>query len=122
MGCCGGSTISDREIKYAVNYKELISIMKNKRNNLGKEKNQIEEYLKDKTKEITLIRVTALDDEQLRKRLPYLDKLSQVYSEVIKLMEDCFVVNIKNIYFFIASFQGNKRTFIQYRFSSYGLL
>ena len=86
MGCCGG-VLKDPEIERAKTMDEVIAVMKKKRDNLAEEKTQISTFLEDETKPITIVKVDGLSKEDLEKRIPYLDKLSDCYSEVIDELE-----------------------------------
>lgn len=110
MGCCG-SVVIDREISHAVNMGELITIMERKKSNLSKEIAQINEHLKDKRKKVTVARVDDLTDDELKSRVPYLEKLVTCYDEVISIMKsNKNVINLYNKY--LVTFSGNKRTSI----------
>ena len=82
MGCCG-QTVKDRDIQNAVNMSEIINIMSLKKENLINEKDQIRKHLEDKTNEVTLAKVDDLSDDELSRRMPYLDKLVDCYQQVI---------------------------------------
>ena len=82
MGCCG-QTIKDRDIQNAVNMSEIINIMCLKKENLLNEKEQIRKHLEDKTNEVTLAKIDDLSDDELSRRMPYLDKLVDCYQQVI---------------------------------------
>ena len=86
MGCCGG-VLKDPEIERAKTMDEVIAVMKKKVDNLAEEKTQISTFLEDETKPITIVKVDGLSKEDLEKRIPYLDKLSDCYSEVIDELE-----------------------------------
>ena len=86
MGCCG-SVFKDHEIERAKTMDEVIAVMKKKRDNLAEEKTQISNYLEDETKPITVVKVDGLSKDDLEKRIPYLDKMSDCYSEVIDELE-----------------------------------
>jgi GTPase involved in cell partitioning and DNA repair len=86
MGCCGG-VFKDPEIERATTMDEVIAVMKKKRDNLAEEKTQISNFLEDETKTITLVKVDGLTKEDLEKRIPYLDKLSDCYEEIIDELE-----------------------------------
>ena len=86
MGCCG-SVFKDPEIERAKTMDEVIAVMKKTRDNLAEEKTQISNYLEDETKPITVVKVDGLSKDDLEKRIPYLDKMSDCYSEVIDELE-----------------------------------
>ena len=86
MGCCG-TVVKDLEIEQAVNMTELISIMNKKKKYLKKEIEEINLRLKDKDYEVTVAKVDTLSDEDLQKRIPYLEKLETVYEQVIDNMK-----------------------------------
>ena len=86
MGCCG-TVVKDLEIEQAVNMTELISIMNKKKKYLQKEIDEINLRLKDKDYEVTVAKVDTLSDEDLKKRIPYLEELETVYEQVIDNMK-----------------------------------
>lgn len=86
MGCCG-TVVKDLEIEQAVNMTELISIMNKKKKYLKKEIEEINLRLKDKDYEVTVAKVDTLSDEDLQKRIPYLEELETVYEQVIDNMK-----------------------------------
>ena len=96
MGCCG-TVVKDLEIEQAVNMTELISIMNKKKKYLKKEIEEIKKGfelfdlkgtgLKDKDYEVTVAKVDTLSDEDLQKRIPYLEELETVYEQVIDNMK-----------------------------------
>ena len=92
MGCCGG-VMRDKDIERATNMDELINVMKKKQQNLSEEKKQIEDHLKDPSKEITIVNLEATK-EGMEKRLPYLDRLNDCYTEIIEKLE-----TVKNLPF-----------------------
>ena len=110
MGCCG-TVVKDLEIEQAVNMTELISIMNKKKKYLQKEIDEINLRLKDKDYEVTVAKVDSLSDDDLQKRIPYLEELGTVYEQVIdnmkllntkvnKIYKDysCLSKKLKNIY------------------------
>lgn len=91
MGCCG-QTIKDRDIQNAVNMTEIINIMIIKRDNLVNEKEQIKQHLENHKNEVTLAKIDDLSEEELHKRIPYLDNLAECYHEVILKLK-----SVKNV-------------------------
>ncbi len=92
MGCCGG-VMRDKEIERTTNMDELINVMKKKKENLAEEKKQIEDHLKDPSKEITIVNLDATK-EGMEKRLPYIDRINECYGEIIEKLE-----TVKNLPF-----------------------
>ena len=86
MGCCG-TVVKDLEIERAVNMTELRSRMNKKKKYLKKEIEEINLRLKDKDYEVTVAKVDTLSDEDLQKRIPYLEELETVYEQVIDNMK-----------------------------------
>ena len=86
MGCCG-TVVKDLEIEQAVNMTELISIMNKKKKYLKKEIEEINLRLKDTDYEVAVAKVDTLSDEDLQKRIPYLEELETVYEQVIDNMK-----------------------------------
>ena len=87
MGCCG-SQFTDTELENAETLPEIISVMKKRSEDLVKEKDEINEHLKDPSKEVTFVRIDDLTQEDLERRVPYLEKLHEAYEDVIKTMEN----------------------------------
>jgi hypothetical protein len=86
MGCCGASKY-DFDLENSKNISDLINVMKKKSKNLMKEREEIKEHLEDPSKEVTLSKIDDLNDEDLRMRIPYLEKLHDAYEDVIQTME-----------------------------------
>ena len=87
MGCCT-SQYTDSELENAETLPEIISVMKKRSEDLVKEKDEINEHLKDPSKEVTFVRIDDLTQEDLERRVPYLEKLHEAYEDVIKTMEN----------------------------------
>ena len=98
MGCCG-TVVKDLEIEQAVNMTELISIMNKKKKYLKKEIEEINLRLKDKDYEVTVAKVDTLSDEDLQKRIPYLEELETVYEQVIDNMK-LLSTKVNQLYYF----------------------
>jgi hypothetical protein len=86
MGCCG-SGYDDKELKEAKSMPEIISVMKKRSEELVKEKNEISNHLEDPTKEVTMVNIEGLSNDDLEKRIEYLDKLHDGYEDVIQTLE-----------------------------------
>ena len=86
MGCCSSEYI-DYELENAQNMPEIIKLMKKRFNKLLYEKNEIEDHLKDPSKEVSLIKIDDLSKDDLEKRIPYLEKLHDAYDDVIETLE-----------------------------------
>ena len=84
MGCCGSSN-RDPEIEKTTNMDELVEVMKKKIIDLSEEKKLIEAHLADPKVEIKNVQYET-DRAGLVKRVPYLDRLAQGYSEAIETM------------------------------------
>ena len=66
---------------------EIISVMKKRSEELVKEKNEISNHLEDPTKEVTMVNIEGLSNDDLEKRIEYLDKLHDGYEDVIQTLE-----------------------------------
>ena len=86
MGCCGSQYI-DIELENAKNLDEVIRVMKKRSEELIKERDEISAHLKDPKNEVTFARIDDLTQEDLERRIPYLDKLHEAYEDVIQTME-----------------------------------
>ena len=64
-----------------------VNIMNKKKKYLKKEIEEINLRLKDKDYEVTVAKVDTLSDEDLQKRIPYLEELETVYEQVIDNMK-----------------------------------
>ena len=61
--------------------------MKKRSEELVKEKNEISNHLEDPTKEVTMVNIEGLSNDDLEKRIEYLDKLHDGYEDVIQTLE-----------------------------------
>ena len=86
MGCCG-SQYTDVELENAKNLDEVIKVMKKRSEELIKERDEISAHLKDPKNEVTFARIDDLTQEDLERRIPYLNKLHEAYEDVIQTME-----------------------------------
>ena len=86
MGCCG-SGYDDPELKEAKTMPEIIAVMKKRSEELVKEKSEISKHLEDPTKEVTMVNIEGLSNDDLEKRIEYLDKLHDGYEDVIQTLE-----------------------------------
>jgi len=87
MGFCCSATISDPEIEDAQTIHELIVILNNRKIGLPIEKKEIEDYLEDPRKEIKSVGIENIDNESLKKRIPFLIKLEKAYEKITNLLE-----------------------------------
>ena len=85
MGCCGSSYI-DSEIQRAGSIAELARVMQTKKDNLANEKAEIQAHIANPMKEVTLIDISALSTDDLEKRVPYLDKLTECYGDIVDIL------------------------------------
>ena len=86
MGCCG-SQYTDMELENAETLIEVIAVMKKRSEDLIKEKEEIKAHLEDPSKDVTFARIDDLTQEDLERRVPYLEKLHEAYEDVIQTME-----------------------------------
>ena len=87
MGFCCSANISDPEIEDAQTIHELIVILNNRKIGLPIEKKEIEDYLEDPRKEIKSVGIENIDNESLKKRIPFLIKLEKAYEKITNLLE-----------------------------------
>ena len=66
---------------------EIIAVMKKRSEELVKEKSEISKHLEDPTKEVTMVNIEGLSNDDLEKRIEYLDKLHDGYEDVIQTLE-----------------------------------
>lgn len=83
-GCCFG--YEDPKIKSSQNIDDLAKAFKEKKDKFPTEVQQIQEYLKDKSKPIDFFNAEELSEEDLQNRLTYLAKLDKQYNRVIRLL------------------------------------
>jgi hypothetical protein len=88
MGFCCSANISDPEIEDAQTIHELIVILNNRKIALPIEKKEIEDYLEDPNKEIKSVGIENIDNESLKKRIPFLTKLEKAFEKMISLLEE----------------------------------
>jgi hypothetical protein len=87
MGFCCSANISDPEIEDAQTIHELIVILNNRKIALPIEKKEIEDYLEDPNKEIKSVGIENIDNESLKKRIPFLAKLEKAFEKMVNLLE-----------------------------------
>ena len=88
MGVCCGRGGEDKKVEACKSIDELILLMNTRIENIPLEKKEINEHLKDQTKQITLINTEGVPDEILAKRPEHLDNLMEKYREIVKLLEN----------------------------------
>ena len=93
MGCCVGGSLRDEEIDRASTMFELINVMKRKKENMAKESAEVEAYLQDPSNKLTMATFNGVTKEDLKKRPPYLAKLSHAYQEAIDRLQETPNVN-----------------------------
>ena len=110
MGFCCSTNITDPEIEEAQTVHEIIVILNNRKLGIPIEKKEIEEFLIDPTKEVKSIGIENIDNESLKKRIPFLTKMESAYQKMIQLLEENntnldvndikpYVKNVTNKYF-----------------------
>jgi hypothetical protein len=110
MGFCCSTNITDPEIEEARTVHEIIVILNNRKLGIPIEKKEIEEFLIDPTKEVKSIGIENIDNESLKKRIPFLTKMESAYQKMIQLLEENntnldvndikpYVKNVTNKYF-----------------------
>ena len=112
MGCrsgccceknCGCYGESDKQIINASTMEELINVMEHKLNRCIKEKKEITDYLNGCKSDLTLVDHGGLSKEDLSKRIPYLDKFSACYEEIIETLRSHPRLPLKETKFFISN-------------------
>ena len=84
MGVCCGQVIDDQEILNANNINDIITIFNDRKDKFPEEKKQIQDYINDPSKEVTIVNVSGVDLELLKQRVPYLNDLENAYNTVIE--------------------------------------
>ncbi len=112
MGCCG-SGYDDAELKEAKTMPEIIAVMKKRSEELLKEKKEISQHLQDPSKEVTMVNIEGLSNDDLEKRIEYLDKLHDGYEDVTQTLES---INLP-----IEETKGHLLNIMSHRLISYDL-
>lgn len=79
---------SDNQISFAFSISQLINVMENKLIRCIKEKSEITEYLNGNIHYMNLVDQGTLSKEDLSKRIPYLEKFSICYVEIIETLQN----------------------------------
>ena len=87
MGVCCGRGGEDKKVEACKTIDELILLMNTRIENIPLEKKEINDHLKDQTKQITLINTEGVPDEILAKRPEHLDNLLEKYKEIVQILE-----------------------------------
>ena len=91
----------DEQIMEAWNITQLINVMENKLNRCIIEKQEITNYLNGKIFYMFLIDPGKLSKEDLSKRIPYLDKFSACYVEIIETLKNNPHLPLENTKYFL---------------------
>lgn len=99
MGCCEGLPKNEM-IEKAKNRKELISALNQLIQVNNEEINDLDSHLKKGTP-VHSGNLTIFSDEDIQKRVPYLEELNASYKELISTLENCNSVKSHNNYIYI---------------------
>lgn len=87
MGACCGANLIFPEIDEAISVKAISDFLQEKRKELPIEAKELETYLNDKSKIPKKVNVTYQSDENLKKRIDYLDQYGKIVDEVIFILD-----------------------------------
>ena len=103
MGVCCGRGGEDKKVEACKSIDELILLMNTRIENIPLEKKEINEHLKDKTKQITLINTEGVPDEILAKRPEHLDNLLEKYKEIVKILVSNKRLNLDEVKAYVSN-------------------
>lgn len=98
MGCCAGVNPRNEEIDRSQNRDELIKAMNHLIEINEDERADLESHIKKGT-EIHEEHLKKFTDEDIAKRISYLDELNGSYKEIISTIEMCTDVSFNNFKF-----------------------
>ena len=88
MGICCGNNLEYPEIEEAPSIKALSDFFKEKRKDLPLEAKEIEEYLTDKSNIPRKVDISYQTDENLQKRIQYLEHYGGVVDQVTEILDN----------------------------------
>ena len=103
MGACVGRWGEDKKVEACKSIDELILLMNTRIENIQKKKKEINEHLKDQTKQITLINTEGVPDEILAKRPEHLDNLLEKYKEIVKILVSNKQLNLDEVKAYVSN-------------------
>ena len=103
MGVCCGRGGEDKNVEACKTIDELILLMNTRIENIPLEKKEINEHLKDQTKQITLINTEGVPDEILAKRPEHLDNLLEKYKEIVQILESNRKLNLDEVKAYVSN-------------------
>ena len=103
MGVCCGRGGEDKKVEACKSIDELILLMNTRIENIPLEKKEINEHLKDQTKQITLINTEGVPDEILAKRPEHLDNLLEKYKEIVKILVSNKRLNLDEVKAYVSN-------------------
>ena len=103
MGVCCGRGGEDKKVEACKSIDELILLMNTRIENIPLEKKEINEHLKDQTKQITLINTEGVPDQILAKRPEHLDNLLEKYKEIVKILVSNKRLNLDEVKAYVSN-------------------
>lgn len=103
MGVCCGRGGEDKKVEACKSIDELILLMNTRIENIPLEKKEINDHLKDQTKQITLINTEGVPDEILAKRPEHLDNLLEKYKEIVQILESNRKLNLDEVKAYVSN-------------------
>ncbi len=83
--CCGGDKNPDIEKSNSLD--DIISTLQDKKKQIPNEMKQIKKYLKDHNFTVENVNVEGINDETLKKRIPYLEKMNNTLENLIETLK-----------------------------------
>jgi hypothetical protein len=85
--CCDGGPMITEELKNCKTIQEIQTYLSLKLKEANTEQEELKAYLKDKNKKPTMIDITGFKDEDIQKRVPYLDEMKDCILRVHDLLK-----------------------------------
>ena len=104
--CCKKYMGNNDDIDYCDNIKDIRNFLSTVINNADVEQEEINLYLQDKNNIPTIVEVEGFTEEDLKKRILYLDEMKNCLNEVDELLKNHPNVNLVDIKHSIKEFQN----------------
>ena len=86
--CCGGGPMITEELANCKSMQEIQTYLSLKLKEANTEQEELKAYLEDKSKTPTTIDVSGFKDEDIEKRIPYLDEMKDCILRVHELLKE----------------------------------
>ena len=97
--CCKNNNEKNDDIDYCENISDIRNYISTKIKNAECEQEEINLYIQDKTKIPTTVEVEGFNEDDLKKRILYLDEMKNCLNEIDDLLKkhpDVNVIDVKN--------------------------